>query len=110
MASYTNLEAFYAQNEARRRSGEADYGVWWMEPERPRMYWRVSYVAATGEVYALQFAGAGGQVEVLGVFPPDEGPNYYKGLDALLEGWADRCGQPGSLAWVKEKLAPYRNE
>lgn len=39
--------------------------------------------------------------------PPDpiqDGQVYYRTLDRLLEGWADRCGQPDGLAWLRERL------
>ena len=110
---YPNIEAFYSENEARRRSPEADYGVWWHDGVGTE-FWRVSYVQATGEVYAVN--PWNGQVEVLGVVPPDleeftPGGNrtsrltYYRTLDRILDGWAEHCGKRNSLAWVREKLA-----
>ncbi|MDP2946149.1 MAG: hypothetical protein Q8N61_01690 [bacterium] len=112
MKTYANSEEFYHEDPRRRSSGEADYGVWWLADERSRSHWRVSYVHATGEVYAVELGGAG-PVEVLGIVPPDEehvGPHhrpwerYYRTLDKILEGWAEHCGQPGGLKWVKERL------
>ena len=118
---FSSIEDFYSANEERRRSGEADYGVWWTEPGVVGN-WRVSYVRATGEVYAVHFR-SGGEVEVLGIVPPDPDEwkqmrteyrvsgigvankgRYYETLDRILEGWADRCGSPGSLSWVREQL------
>lgn len=100
--SYLNIEAFYAQNEERRRSGEADYGVWWTEPGRDWPRWRVSYIQKTGEVYAVQLTG--GRVELLGVVSPDDDHIYYHTLDHILEGWADVIHAPGSLDWVRARL------
>jgi hypothetical protein len=109
--TYRSLEEFYGANASRRASGEADYGVWW-HGDSPWPCWRVSYVHTTGEVYAAQLGGEG-KVEILGVVPPDEehiGPHhqpwerYYRTLDKILEGWAGHCGQPGGLAWVRERL------
>ena len=110
---YPSVEAFYSQNEARRRSPEADYGVWWMDDNRD-WPWRVSYVQATGEVYAVKMRG-GGQVKVLGIVPPDPDERtradlrrqltYYRTLDRILAGWVNHCGQPGGLAWIRERLA-----
>lgn len=111
------LEEFYSNNEARRRSPEADFGVWWrngssLEP------WRVSYIQATGEVYAVKQRG-NDEVQVLGVVPPDPDERrpqpgetrwnlrkgtYYRTLDRILEGWVEHCGQPRGLEWVREKL------
>ena len=110
MSTFPNIEAFYSENEARRRSPEADYGVWWRDGGS-RESWRVSYVRDTGEVYAVQ-----GAVEVLGVVPPDQedplvpgrrvwGRTYYRTLDRILEGWSEHCGRLNSLAWVREQLA-----
>ena len=72
--------------------------------------WRVSYVQATGEVYALELGGRH-RLEVLGVVAPDpvEDPaegnkRYYRTLDQLLEGWADEAR---GIAWVRERLVSY---
>ena len=103
MKSYPNIEAFYSENEDRRRSPEADYGVWWHDGVGAE-FWRVSYVQATGEVYALN--NWTGQLQVLGVIPPDaDGGSYYRTLDRILEGWSEHCGRLNSLAWVRERLA-----
>ena len=113
MKTYSNIETFYNGNEARRRSAEADYGCWWNDGVRSE-FWRVSYVQATGEVYAVKMRG-GGEVQVLGVVPPDPDERaradlrrqltYYRTLDRILEGWDVRCGRPDGLAWVRERLA-----
>ena len=108
---FSSIEDFYSANEERRRSGEADYGVWWTEPGVVG-YWRVSYVQATGEVYAtlLRSRGQDGRVEILGVVPPDQetglarGKRYYRTLDSILEGWAEHCMTTASLPWVRDKL------
>ena len=99
---YPNIEAFYAENEERRRSGEADYGVWWTEPNQNWPRWQVLYIQKTGEVYSVQLTG--GQVKLLGVVPPDDAPIYYQTLDRILEGWADVIQEPGSLDWVRARL------
>ena len=102
MKSYPNINAFYSENEARRRSGEADYGVWWHDGVRSEI-WRVSYIQATGEFYAVNRHH--GQIEVLGIVPPDPEEIYYKTADRILEGWSEHCGKLNSLAWVREQLA-----
>ena len=53
MQSFKNVEEFYSDNSARRRSPEADYGVHWKLEGWPNS-WRVSYVRDTGEIYAVQ--------------------------------------------------------
>ena len=67
----------------------------------------MSYVQATGEVYAVELGGLErSRVVVLGVVQPDEDDGrrraYYRTLDRLLEGWAEEPYK--SLDWVKERL------
>ena len=102
MKTYANLDAFYDENPERRRSGEADYGCWWREADSDWPRWRVSYVQKTAEVYAVQLTS--GQVNVLGIVPPDDDRICYRTLDRILEGWADRIQEPGSLDWVRRRL------
>jgi len=97
METFPNIETFYDEDPQRRRSGESDYGVWWTNGGRwPN--WRVSYIQATGEVYAKSVEGP---VEILGIVPPDPGPHYYRTLDKLLEGWSE-AGL--DLSWVRKRL------
>ena len=110
MPVFGNIEEYYGDNEARRHSAEADYGVHWREDGDPES-WRVSYVRTTGEVYAVRLAGANSgreTVTLLGTFRTDPGAGmhdvYYRGLEAHLDGWALRCGLPGSLAWVRGRM------
>jgi len=101
---FSSIEEFYADNEVRRNSPEADYGVWWTSPRDPG-YWRVSYIQATGEVYAVLVRG--GTVEILGTVSPDTdavGEVYYRYLNRILKGWADVCGTATSLEWVRRKI------
>ena len=98
---YESLKAFYDEDPRRHRSPEADYGVHWTNGAAWPM-WRVSYVQATGEVYAAEL-GSPGRIEVLGTVPPDKDDIYYRTLDGLLEGWADESGRP--LSWVRERIA-----
>ena len=115
---FPTIEDYYAADDRRRRSGEADYGCHW-RLEGWTGAWRVSYVHATGEVYAVYLGRtlpAGGRagdgpVFLLGVVPPDpiaEGDRrslYYATLERVLDGWPDRCGEPDGLRWIKETLA-----
>jgi hypothetical protein len=106
--TFESIDAFYAARGG-KFSRECDYGVWWSDNPQGFPRYRVSYVKDTGDVYAINQTT--GRVEVLGTVEPDpiderdfrsrwEGP-----LDDLLEGWPDRCGPPGGLAWVRSRLA-----
>lgn len=91
-------------------SGEADYGVGWRLKGWPGN-WRVSYVQSTGEVYAVQ--NGDGRVMVLGMVPADtleRGEIYHHTLDRILDGWAERCGQPNGLSWVIARLREWAEE
>ncbi len=102
MDKWPNLSEFYADPN-RRLSGEADYGVWWKDGDKTFPNYRVSYIRDTGEIYAA--ACQDGEVQLLGTCPPDEGfDTYYRTLDRILEGWADECGKPNGLAWVRRRL------
>jgi hypothetical protein len=104
---YESLRDFYADDDRRRLSGEADYGVHWKLGNNAFPRWRVSYVHETGEVYAVALVpGSRDQVVVMGVVPPDEdGVTYYDTLDKILHGWEHECGKPGSLDWVMSRLS-----
>ena len=117
---YPTLQAFYAADETRRRSPEAGYGVQW----RLNGYqhpWRVAYVQLTGEIYAVHqdraniegAANSHGPVIVIARVPPDHQDvdvrrdPYYATLDRILSGWAERCGLPNSLVWIRLALSDY---
>ena len=116
MKMFRDVEAYYSDNPHRRYSGEADYGVHWrLDGWESR--WRVSYVHATGEVYAVHQGRSIGPVFILGVVPPDipypqdehrepfKKPElYYDTLERVLDGWAEACPKPNSLTWVKTRL------
>lgn len=100
MNSYPNINAFYDDNPLRRRSGESDYGVWWRK-WGDLGHWRVSYIRATGEVYAVERPE--GPVEILGTVPPDEEGLYYRTLNKVLDGWA--LSENWYLSWVRDRLS-----
>ena len=107
---YPTLDEYYDADPRRRWSGEADYGVHWRLAGW-EYRWRVSYVQATGEVYAVHQGSTIGPVFVLALVEPDvvnEGSTYYDTVDGILDGWAQQCGHPDSLRWVKDRLNVYR--
>lgn len=115
--TYATLDLFLDEGDGeRRRSPECDYGVNWTHDgtRRPGSWprYRVSYVKATGEVYAFQHQND--SVEVLGIVPPDppsaddvgskSGHIYYRTLDRILHGWEHEH----DLTWVRERLRANR--
>src|SRR5215216_4275030 len=98
--TYLSLGAFYASNPARRGSRERDVGLFWRSRRGPS--YRAAWVQDTGELYLFQHAlgghGGGGSVHLLAP-PLDEAE-----LERRLEGWADVCGQQGSLEWLLARM------
>ena len=65
---------------ARERSGESDYGVWWHRATQPRgPFWRISWIEATDELYAVQ-EGADNYF-VIGLYPNEVA------VKGALAGW-----------------------
>lgn len=69
-------------------------------------HYRVSWVVATGEFYALRLGALGGgarpgPVEVLGV------AHGRDAAETALAGWAE--GETSTLDWVRGRLAAYRD-
>lgn len=104
---YASLRSFYAADERRARSRELDVGLWWRErPDGPLH--RAAWVSDTGELYLVRLGpthGGGGSVEVLARVADGDR------LGHALEGWRQRCGEPYSLTWLRQRagaLAPRR--
>lgn len=130
--SYPNIEAFYTRVSGARHSPESDYGVWWKGPDGDN--WRVTFVHATGHVYAIRLGGtvsfidssidaavisAGrgeGPVIVLAQLKPfteeDEARarrEHFAGvanppIEKYIKRWAEKCGEQGSLEWMAERV------
>ena len=100
-------DEFYNAETSRRSSPEVDYGVHWTMPPWPHK-WRVSYVKATGEVYAVHGSRDGGPLILLGKVPPDqeERPHgiYYRTLENILDGYPKACLEGSNIQWVRDKL------
>jgi hypothetical protein len=111
-----DIEEFYDADPRRRESEEIEFGREWSDANGMRT--EVSWVEATGELYAMAepsepvFMDPVGDtrvpelptelvtVEILGVL------TGRAEVDALLAGWEDAMGKgPDSLAWVRAKLA-----
>ena len=109
---FDSLEEFYADDEKRRFSGEADYGNYWTYTGWTGR-WKVSYVHNTGEVYCHRYTTDGFEerkpVEVLGVVETDDQEGfqliYYRTLNRILDGWAELEDQ--NIEWVRERIAAH---
>lgn len=69
----------------REKSPEVDFGAWWsdrigLKGERLGPFWRVSWIEATGELYAVSM---GTKLVILGTFHTREA------VDQAMEGWAN---------------------
>jgi hypothetical protein len=98
---YSTLASFYMADPRRVDSRECDVGLWWREtPDGPLH--RAAWVSDTGELYLVRLGApeqGGGQVEVLATIAEHER------LEQVLEGWRQRCGEPRSLTWLRERAA-----
>ena len=98
---YRSLASFYTSDERRIHSRELDVGLWWREEADGPLH-RAAWVSVTGELYLVRLgpvAEGGGRVEVLGLAADGEQ------LESALDGWRKRCGEPGSLSWLRERTA-----
>jgi len=98
---YRSLASFYTADERRIHSRELDVGLWWRDEAEGPLH-RAAWVSETGELYLVRLgpvAEGGGSVEMLGrVEDPER-------LETALDGWRERCGEPGSLGWLRERVA-----
>jgi hypothetical protein len=98
---YGSLADFYRADPRRVQSRERDVGLWWREDVHGPLH-RAAWVSDTGELYLVRLGPAeqgGGQVEVLATVAERER------LESVLEGWRERCGEPRSLTWLRERAA-----
>ncbi len=98
---YDSLARFYNADERRLRSRELDVGLWWREDADGPLH-RAAWVSDTGELYLVRLGPAdsgGGRVEVLTTVED------RASLDGVLDGWRERCGEPRSLGWLRERAA-----
>jgi hypothetical protein len=98
------LQEFYASDPRRAHSREVAYGGLWRE-FAPVPAYRLAWVQATGEVYAVELSERDERkdpVEVLGVLwsRPQ--------VEACLAGWSERCGGQRSLLWARDRVRRWR--
>jgi len=98
---YRSLASFYTADERRIHSRERDVGLWWRDGVDGPLH-RAAWVGDTGELYLVRLGPAatgGGRVEVLAMVEDSER------LEGVLDGWRERCGEPRSLSWLRERAA-----
>jgi hypothetical protein len=96
---YPSLAAFYNADARRISSRELDVGLWWREELDGPLH-RAAWIEETGELYLVRSGPAakgGGSVEVLA------SADSRESLEEVLSGWRECCGQPRSLAWLRER-------
>ena len=109
-----DLEAFYTSDPRRRHSAELEFGRDWTDAVGRC---EVSWVQATGEVYAMRepegtvVGDAFGDMKVAGVSDDQlvievlgivEGRD---GIEHVMSGWEDAMTGANSLDWVRQRVA-----
>ncbi len=100
-AVWPTLAAFHADNPRRATSREVTFGSEWYA-SRDLPPWRGSWIQATREFIIVQLGGTmeaeHRPVELLGVVAIEP-------LEVGLRGWVGMCSWPGSLPWLRHRLA-----
>ena len=115
-----DLEQFYSEDPRRRASEELEFGREWSDDAGSRC--EISWVEATGELYAMREPlitysadGLGGMysgepkneqlgVEVIGVV------SGKPAIEAVMSGWEQAMGGANSLEWVRVRVANAASE
>ena len=110
-----DIEEFYDANPARRSSEEFGYGRDWTDANGGRC--ELIWVEDTGELYAMlepiePITGDALGDTFLQELPADSltvevlaEVKTRAELDQLLDGWQRAMAEPGSVAWLRERLA-----
>ena len=110
-----NIENFYNADPRRRHSEELEFGTDWLEGGART---QVSWVEATGELYAMRDPLGGLQTDVIGDMrvTPVAGEELTvevlgvvsgrDGIAAVMSGWeAAMPAGDNSLSWVRDRIA-----
>ncbi len=128
MNQFRNLDALYDAYPAARHSPESDYGVWWKDDDGGN--WRITFIHHTGQFYAafsggtvsgkttigdqevsyIGIGGGEGPVVILGIARPvmDDRMGAPDPCEKILEGWAEKCGEQGSLQWATDMIQEHQ--
>ena len=115
-----DLEQFYEADPRRRHSEELEFGTDWDEAGART---QVSWVEATGELYAMRDPLGGLQSDVIGdmrATPVSDEQLTVEVLgvvsgraaaEAVMSGWENAMASgPDSLAWVRDRVAHAADE
>jgi hypothetical protein len=111
-----DIEEFYDADPRRRESDEIEFGREWKDANGMRT--ELSWVAATGELYAMAEPAGSVEMDPLGDTRVDDLPTELliveilgtissrEEIDGLLAGWEDAMGKgPNSIQWVRDRVA-----
>ena len=111
-----DIEEFYDADPRRRESEEIEFGREWSDASGMRT--ELSWVAATGELYAMAEPAGSVEMDPVGDTRVDDLPTEAltveilatvasrAEIDALLSGWEGAMEQgPNSIQWVRERIA-----
>ena len=88
----------WMEERAARRVPHFDFGSRWIDPERPDVEHRVSWVPTTGELYAVDRRSGGG-VRLLAEL------STHDAVSEVLVGWAAIAASPNpQLSWIHQRL------
>lgn len=109
-----DIEGFYAEDERRRQSPEAEYGTDWHDADGAR--YELSWIADTGELYVMREPLTPMTEDPFGdvyrtSLPVDELTVAVVGwvpdeaqVERILSGWEDAMAKPNSIAWLVDRL------
>jgi hypothetical protein len=111
-----DIEEFYDADPRRRESEEIEFGREWSDASGMRT--ELSWVAATGELYAMAEPAGSVEMDPVGDTRVDDLPTELvtveilgtvatrAEIDQLLAGWDGVMEKgPNSLQWVRDRLA-----
>lgn len=92
------IHEFYDEDPRRRSSPEVDFGVMWID-SAPYPKHRVSWIEATGEVYAMNLTTS--EIDLIGTLPT------RGDVEAALDGWEHGPLNDKYLHWVRARVLNY---
>ena len=111
-----DIEEFYDADPRRRESEEIEFGREWSDAAGMRT--ELSWVAATGELYAMAEPAGSVEMDPFGDTRVDDLPTEAlivevlgtvatrEEIDQLLACWEDQMdNKPNSIQWVRDRIA-----